>query len=101
VSAWNVYLVRCHDGSLYCGIALSVARRVAEHNAGKGAKYVVAARRPVTCVWKRRVGGHGDALRLEYWVKRLPVAEKRRLAEGLATIRKAGEGGWRLGARKK
>jgi putative endonuclease len=101
MTAWNVYLVRCRDGSLYCGIATSVTRRVAEHNAGKGAKYVVAARRPVACVWKRRAGGHGDALRLEYWVKRLPVAEKRRLAGGLATIRRVREGGWRLADRKR
>jgi putative endonuclease len=98
MSAWNVYLVRCRDGSLYCGIATSIARRVAEHNAGKGAKYVVSARRPVICVWKRRVSGHGDALRLEYWVKRLPVAEKRLLAEGSAKVRRAANG-WRLASR--
>ncbi len=96
MSAWFVYLVRCRDGSLYCGIATSVTRRVAEHNAGKGAKYVVAARRPVECAWKRRMTGHGDALRLEHWVKRLPVAEKRLLAEGRATVRRGKGGGWLL-----
>jgi putative endonuclease len=93
-STWSVYLVRCRDGSLYCGIATSVERRIAEHNEGRGAKYVVAARRPVVCVWKRRMTGHGDALRLEYWVKRLPVAEKRRLAEGRATLRRTRASGW-------
>ena len=93
---WNVYLVHCRDESLYCGIATSVARRVAEHNAGKGAKYVVAARRPVVCVWTRRMAGHGDALKLEYWVKRLTRAEKRLLADGLATVRRTREGSWRL-----
>jgi len=93
---WNVYLVHCRDESLYCGIATSVARRVAEHNAGKGAKYVVASRRPVVCVWTRRMKGHSEALRLEYWVKRLPKAEKRRLADGLASVRRARDGSWRL-----
>ena len=96
MTSWNVYLVRCRDGSLYCGIATSVARRIAEHNAGRGAKYVAAARRPVACVWKRRMTGHGDALRLEYWVKRLPVTEKRRLAEGLAAVRRNRDGGWAI-----
>src|SRR5690606_12788276 len=99
-NSWHVYLARCRDGSLYCGIARSVERRIAEHNAGTGAKYVVASRRPVACAWKRRAGGHGDALRLEHWVKRLPVAEKRRLAEGLATVRRARDG-WRLANRGK
>ncbi|HLU70004.1 MAG TPA: GIY-YIG nuclease family protein [Fibrobacteria bacterium] len=95
MSVWNVYLLKCRDDSLYCGIATSVARRVAAHNAGKGAKYVVAARRPVVCVWTRRVRGHGEALRLEYWLKRLPVAQKRLIAEGVKTVRRTRDG-WRL-----
>ncbi|MGH7734964.1 MAG: GIY-YIG nuclease family protein, partial [Gemmatimonadales bacterium] len=36
---WYVYLVRCGDGTLYTGVATDLARRVAEHNAGRGAKY--------------------------------------------------------------
>ena len=28
---WHLYLVRCHDGSLYTGITTNVARRFAEH----------------------------------------------------------------------
>lgn len=98
MSVWNVYLLKCRDDSLYCGIATSVARRVAAHNAGKGAKYVVAARRPVVCVWTRRVRGHGEALRLEYWLKRLPVAQKRLIAEGVKTVRRTRDG-WRLSPR--
>jgi putative endonuclease len=94
--AWNVYLVHCRDESLYCGIALSVELRIAQHNAGKGAKYVVKSRRPVVCVWRRRMGGHGAALSLEYWVKRLPVAQKRRLADGLAIVKRTREGAWKL-----
>lgn len=97
---WNVYLLKCRDDSLYCGIATSVVRRVAEHNAGKGAKYVVAARRPVVCVWTRRVTGHGEALRLEYWLKQLPAAQKRLIADGVMTVRRA-QDGWRLCARSR
>jgi hypothetical protein len=36
---WNVYLVKCADNSLYCGITNDITSRIAKHNAGKGAKY--------------------------------------------------------------
>ena len=85
---WHVYLALCRDGSLYCGIALSVARRIGQHNAGTGARYMVPSRRPVTCVWKRRAGARGEALRLEAWIKRQPVAVKRALTQGDVTLRR-------------
>jgi putative endonuclease len=72
---WFVYLVRCTDGSLYCGIARDVAARIAQHDAGKGAKYT-RGRGPVALVAKRRVKTKGDALRLEAAVKRERTAEK-------------------------
>ena len=43
---WSVYMLRCRDGSLYTGSSNNVEKRVANHNAGKGAKYT-ATRRPV------------------------------------------------------
>jgi putative endonuclease len=100
LNTWFVYLVHCRDESLYCGIATSVPRRIAEHNAGKGARYIVPKRRPVVCVWKRRMIGHGEALRLEYWVKQLTAPQKRMLADGLASVRRTKEAGWRLTSRK-
>jgi len=36
---WQVYLVRCADDSLYCGITNDITGRIEKHNAGKGAKY--------------------------------------------------------------
>ena len=39
---WYVYLLECHDGSVYTGIATDVDRRYAEHAAGKGARYTRA-----------------------------------------------------------
>jgi putative endonuclease len=35
---WFVYLLECRDGSLYTGITTDVARRYAQHVAGKGAR---------------------------------------------------------------
>ena len=44
---WYVYLLRCADATLYCGVTTDMERRLREHNAGsRGAKYT-RARRPV------------------------------------------------------
>lgn len=77
--AWFVYLARCADGTLYCGVAKDVAARLAQHDAGKGARYT-RGRGPLTLIAKRRCETHGDALRLELAVKALPREEKERLA---------------------
>lgn len=76
---WSVYLARCADGTLYCGVTTDLARRVAAHNAGKGAKYT-AARRPVRMVWSEPAPDRGAALRREHAVKRLTRREKLALA---------------------
>ena len=44
------YMVRCRDGSLYTGWTNDLDRRVASHNAGKGAKYT-KSHRPVELVY--------------------------------------------------
>ncbi len=75
---WYVYMVECADSSLYTGIALDVARRVALHNQGRGAKYT-RARRPVQEVYREAVGERGSALRRELEIKRLRRQEKRAL----------------------
>ena len=36
---WVLYVLKCNDGTLYCGITNDLARRLAQHNAGKGARY--------------------------------------------------------------
>ena len=43
---YYVYLLRCADGTLYTGFTNDLARRLAAHNAGRGAKYT-RGRRPV------------------------------------------------------
>jgi len=73
--SWYVYVARCADGTLYCGIARDVAARIAVHDAGKGARYT-RGRGPLTVVLRRRCPTKGDALRLEYAFKQLTRAEK-------------------------
>jgi putative endonuclease len=80
-----VYLLRCRDGSLYCGWTDDLDQRVGTHNAGKGARYT-RSRLPVRLVWSEEVADRSAALRRELAIKRLTRAEKlamlpRRLAK--------------------
>jgi len=76
--AWFVYLARCADDTLYCGITNDVVARLAAHNAGKGARYT-RTRTPIEIIVVRRCANKGRALRLEYRVKQLTRTQKQRL----------------------
>ncbi len=71
----HVYIVRCSDDTLYTGWAMDVARRVAAHNRGKGARYT-STRGPVTLIYSEEVATRGEALRRELVIKRYPRAKK-------------------------
>jgi putative endonuclease len=73
-----VYIVECADGSLYTGYTTDVGRRVAEHNAGDGAKYT-AGRRPVTLRYVEYHLSRSAAQSREYEIKSLSRAEKEQL----------------------
>ena len=72
---WVVYLVRCVDNSLYCGISNEVKNRLIEHNSGKGAKYT-RSRRPVELVGISPEMTKSSELKLEYRIKQLPTDKK-------------------------
>jgi putative endonuclease len=72
---WKVYLVRCSDNSLYCGITKDLANRLKAHNEGKGAKYT-RYRRPVTFMADSRRMTKSDALKLEYRIKQARAGDK-------------------------
>jgi putative endonuclease len=73
---WLVYLVRCSDNSLYCGVSHDFKSRLIEHNSGKGARYT-KSRRPVELVGISAEMTKSDALKLEYRIKQAPVGEKK------------------------
>lgn len=75
MARWFVYLARCADDTLYCGITNDLAGRMIAHNCGKGAKYT-ARRGPVEVVFSRRCASKSFALRLEYAIKQLTRSEK-------------------------
>jgi putative endonuclease len=70
-----VYLLRCSDGSLYCGWTTDVERRVAAHQAGRASRYT-RRRLPVELATVIPVTDRSAALREEARIKRLPRAEK-------------------------
>lgn len=73
--SWQVYLLRCADGTLYCGITTDMQRRLAQHNAGTASKYT-RSRLPVTLAARIGVADKSAALRLELAVKKQPKARK-------------------------
>ena len=77
---WSLYVIKCRDGSLYTGIAVDVARRFADHQQNRGAKYL-RGRGPLQLVFQKRVGARSLALRIEQRVKKLPRRKKIRLIE--------------------
>jgi predicted GIY-YIG superfamily endonuclease len=73
--SWFVYVLRCRDGSLYTGVTTDLARRLAAHQSGRGARYT-RGRLPVRLVYRERAASRGAALRREASIKRLRRAAK-------------------------
>ena len=72
---WSVYILRCADDTLYTGITDDVDRRIAQHNAGKGAKYT-RGRGPVQMCYLENCEDKSAALRREHKIKSMSRAEK-------------------------
>ena len=81
-----VYLVRCRDGTFYLGTARDITKRLAQHDAGKGAKYT-RSRGPVRLLWSEGPMTVSRALRREHQLKQLTRAKKRALIRGELTLR--------------
>ena len=75
---WSVYLVRCADDTLYCGITNDLPGRLAAHGTPRGAKYT-RRRGPVRLVFAKRCRDKGVALRIEHAIKQLTRRQKEAL----------------------
>lgn len=76
---YSVYLLECSDGSLYCGIAKNLQKRLAQHNAGKASKYT-RSRLPAKVVYCENAKNKSSAMRREIEIKKLAKKEKLKLA---------------------
>lgn len=77
---WFCYLLRCADGTLYCGITNDLDKRIAAHNVGTAAKYT-RARGPVELVFLEPCADRSDASKREMEIKSLKRADKLALIE--------------------
>lgn len=81
MSCWFLYLIRTADNQLYTGVTTDTARRLLQHQTGKGARWL-RGKGELTMVFAEQVGERSHALRLEYHIKQLPKREKERLVAG-------------------
>lgn len=76
---WQVYILKCSDGTLYTGITTDLERRLVEHNDSKlGAKFT-KSRRPVKLVYSKECINRSNASKEEKRIKKLSRAEKMEL----------------------
>ena len=73
-----VYLLRCADGTLYCGWSTDPERRLLQHLAGRASRYT-RTRLPVELVYTREFATRSEAMREEVRIKGLTAADKRGL----------------------
>ncbi len=75
--AWSVYLLRCADNTLYCGITTNLQKRLRQHNGELvgGAKYT-KIRQPCELVYAEYAENRSHATQKEYAIKQLSKAAK-------------------------
>jgi len=72
---WIVYILQCADGSLYTGITTDLKRRIAAHEAGRGAKYT-KGRGPFKLMYRETCVDRAHASKREMEIKSLDRAQK-------------------------
>lgn len=72
------YILKCADGSLYCGWTNNLEKRLSAHNAGTASKYI-RTRRPVKLAYFEQFETKQEAMSREYHIKRLTREEKLKL----------------------
>ncbi|HTX86844.1 MAG TPA: GIY-YIG nuclease family protein [Candidatus Nanoarchaeia archaeon] len=78
-TAWQVYILRCADKTLYTGITVDLARRLREHNSSRlGAKYT-RGRRPVKIVYSKKFRNRSTATKAESKIKKISRRGKNKL----------------------
>lgn len=71
------YVLLCADNTLYGGFTDNLERRLATHNAGKGAKYTrPRTRRPLQMIYHEVFTDKSSALKAEYAFKHQSRAAK-------------------------
>src|SRR5258708_24546384 len=72
---WFVYMILCDDRSIYVGTSNNVDARYVKHLEGKGARYT-RSHRPIKLLRTWECTNRSQALKLEYYFKRVTHAKK-------------------------
>ncbi|MEZ6047377.1 MAG: GIY-YIG nuclease family protein [Planctomycetaceae bacterium] len=75
---WQLYILRCADGSLYTGITNNLQRRLEQHQAGTASRYT-RSRLPIQLEFEERQKSKSAALKRELAVKKLSREKKEEL----------------------
>ena len=75
------YILRCSDGSFYCGWTNDLEKRLKAHNSGTGSRYT-RTRLPAVLVYYEEFSEKEEAMSREWHIKRLSRAEKEELVNG-------------------
>ena len=81
---WLIYILKCGDGSLYCGITNNLEKRLKQHKGEikGGAKYT-RSHWPCELVYKEKSRSRSDALQREVMIKKMSKVEKQTLINSL------------------
>lgn len=77
---YYVYILKCGDGTFYCGYTNDVEKRLEKHKSGKGAKYT-RSRLPLEVVYIEEFDNKSDALKRECRIKSMTRLQKEKLIE--------------------
>lgn len=80
MKGWQVYILRCCDGTLYTGIAVDLPKRLAAHEHGTAAKYT-RSRRPIVLAYQECQPDRSSAQKREAALRRLGRAGKLELID--------------------
>ena len=83
---WFLYIVRDKVDNLYTGVTTDIARRITEHNTGKGGGYT-QAHRPVRLVYQESCRSQSKALKRENQIKRWNRQKKLALISGIKIVK--------------
>lgn len=75
MNVWSVYLLKCADNSLYCGVTTDIEARLFKHNQGTASKYT-RTRLPVELAVVKKNLIKSEAFKLEYKIKKMPTDKK-------------------------
>ena len=81
---WLIYILKCVDGSLYCGITNNIEKRLKQHKGEiiGGAKYT-RSHWPCKLVYKEKSASRSQASQREVIIKKMSKVEKQTLINSL------------------